>query len=97
MQFQITDKLIRSISKETSETTEKRIIISSFYFTNKFLYFKLRLYRIGVCIKRKQEFDKPFLYFAIRETQAINAKTLFISFDSEITALINDRNGIVRC
>ena len=37
------------------------------HFRVKVLYFKLRLYRIGVRIKGKQKFNKSFLYFAIRE------------------------------
>lgn len=94
MEFLIFHQFVRRVGKKSRELAEESVDVTGTNFLDKFLNLKRRFYFVCIGIKRQEILDKSFFFFPIWKSEGVDTKLTVIPFDRQITALVNNGNGI---
>lgn len=89
-------QFVRRVGKETFQTVQEGFGVPFAYFLYKLLDMERGLNLVHRSIKRQKEAEESVFNLFVWESQLISAEFRFEAFDGQITALVNDRNGIGR-
>ena len=94
MTFSFLVQFVRKIGEETGQTSEESFRFARFQFMHKFPDIKGGIGGCDRSIERGDKIEETIFHLFVRKPQRICTKTLVERLYSQVSALINHRNGI---